>query len=72
MFGNALTGFFLGALAKLQKVTNSVVYVCPSALNNSTSTGRIFVKIDITEYFSKICRENEVALQSDQNNGYFT
>jgi len=66
MFGNALTGFFLGALAKLQKVTNSVVYVCPSALNNSTSTGRIFMKFYIWVFFENLPRKyKQVSLKSD-------
>jgi len=43
---------FLGALVKLQKGTISFVMsvflsVCPSAWNNSTSTGWIFMKFDI-------------------------
>jgi hypothetical protein len=39
---------FLGALAKLRKAAISfVMSVCPSAWNNSASTGRIFVKFDI-------------------------
>ena len=35
---------FLGALSKLRK---AIMWVCPSAYNNSASTGRIFVKFYI-------------------------
>ena len=39
---------FLGAFAQLLKATISVVMsVCPSAWNNSATTGRILVKFDI-------------------------
>ena len=39
---------FLGAFAKLRKVTVSFVMpVCPSACKNSAPTGRILMKLDI-------------------------
>jgi hypothetical protein len=47
----------LGAFATLRKATISfVVSVRPSARNNSTHTGRIFMKFD---HFSKICHESK-------------
>jgi hypothetical protein len=43
---------FLGAFAELPKSPISfVTCVCPSAWNNSASTGRIFVKFDILLFF---------------------
>jgi hypothetical protein len=48
---------FLRAFAKLRKATISfVMSVRPSAWNNSTLTGRIFMKFDI-EHFSKLRQE---------------
>jgi len=54
-----LKGQILGAFSKLQKATVSFVKsvrpsVRPTAWNNSSSTGRIF----IFESFSEICPEN--------------
>ena len=54
-------GLFLGAFAKLRKATVTfVMSVCPSAWNNSVSTGRILMKPDIRAlfFFSKTCQEN--------------
>ena len=43
------------AFSKLRKVTISfVLSVCPSAWNNSASTGRIFMNFDVW-VFPKIC-----------------
>jgi len=40
---------------------------------SSAATGRIFMKFDILMFFSsKICPKIQVALQADNNNGYFT
>jgi len=52
----------LGAFAKLRKATISFVMSVrlsghPSVWNNSTPTGRIFMKFDMT-MLSKICKEN--------------
>jgi len=48
---------FLVAFEKLKIVTiNSVMYVCPSALNNSAPTGRIFMKFEIY-VFLVICQK---------------
>jgi hypothetical protein len=41
---------------------------CLTAWNNLTPNGRIFI---IFEYFSKICRENQIRLKYDTNDGYF-
>ena len=50
-----------GLFAKLRKAYNWLppfrLSVSSSAWNNSTPTGRIFMKFD-RHYFSKICREN--------------
>ena len=40
---------------------------CFSVWNNSTPTGRIFMKFDIFRSF-----ENQILLKLDKNNGYFT
>jgi hypothetical protein len=49
---------FLDTLEKLRKENISfVMSVCPSALNNSASTERIFMKFGF-RYVSKICPEN--------------
>jgi len=45
-----------------------MVSVSPSVrMKNSAPTERIFMKFDI-EYFSKICREIQDSLKSDNNN----
>jgi hypothetical protein len=42
----------LGSFAKLREATISfVMSVCPSAWNNTTSTGGIFMEFDIWVYF---------------------
>ena len=46
--------------------------VCPSSWNNSTSTGRIFMKVDIWVFLKKSVWEIQVSLKSDKNNRYFT
>jgi hypothetical protein len=47
--------FLCGAFAKLRKATISfVMSVRPSTWNNSAPTGRIFIKFDIYDDFSKI------------------
>jgi hypothetical protein len=43
----AAMGEMLGALAKLRKATITFLSVCPSGWNNSASTGRILMKLDI-------------------------
>ena len=51
------TSSILGAFAKLRKATISFVMFCLSAWNNSTPTGRIFMKFNIRVVF-KTLREN--------------
>jgi len=46
--------------------------VCPSARNNSASTGRIFMKFDICLFFRKPVERIPGSLESDNNNGYIT
>ena len=46
---------FLGSCEAMRKATiNFAVSVCPSAWNNSTSTGRIFMKFDIWVFFENL------------------
>jgi len=64
---------FLGAFAKLRKPTiNFVVSVRLSAWNNSTATGKIFIKFEISVFFRKFVEKIQVSLTSDMNIGYFT
>ena len=49
----------LGAFAKLRKATICfVMSVCLSAWNTSSPTRSILMKRDISDFFSKFCREN--------------
>ena len=41
----------------------SYVSVCPSAWNNSTLTGRIFVKFDISAFFENLWRKKRSEVQ---------
>jgi hypothetical protein len=59
---------FLGAFAKLQKVTISFIM---SAWNNATATGRILMKLDLS-FSQKSVKKIQVSLKSDENYGYFT
>ena len=68
---------FLGAFAKLRKVTiSSVIFVCPSVRlcarpfvwNNSIATGRISMKFDVWVFFRKCVAKIQVSLKPDQNN----
>jgi len=49
--------------------------VCPSvslsAWRKSAPTERIFVKINILEFFKKSINKIQVSIKSDKNNGYF-
>jgi hypothetical protein len=46
---------FLGAFAKLRKVTvSSCLFACPSARNNSAPNRRIFVKCYILVFFENL------------------
>ena len=63
--------------AKLRRTTISFVMsvrlsVSLSAWNNSAPTRHIFMKFDISEFFENLYRKNQISLQSDKNNGYFT
>jgi prolipoprotein diacylglyceryltransferase len=73
---DTLLAVILGAFAKLRTVIIGFVMsvrlsVRLFAWNNSAPTGRIFMNFNIS-YFSKICREIQVSLQSENNNGYYT
>jgi len=64
-----------GAFGKLRQTTVSFVMPVSQsvrlyALKNSAPSGRIFIKFNIW-VFSKICREKQIWLKSDKNNGYF-
>jgi hypothetical protein len=49
---------FLGVFAKIRNATISfVVSVRPSAWNNSTSTGQIFIKFGISVFFENLSRK---------------
>ena len=64
---------FLGAIAKLRRATVIfVMCVCLSAWNNSSATGRRFMKFDIWGFFENLSRKIRVWWKSDENNGYFT
>jgi len=70
-----VTAWFLSAFSKLRKATilaSCCLSVCPSAWNNSTPTGRIFVKFDIWLFFLKCVEKIRFSLTSGKNNRYFT
>jgi hypothetical protein len=47
--------------------------VSPSACNNLTPTGRIFIKFDIWGFFENLSwKKNQISLKSDKNNRYYT
>ena len=51
----------------------SFLSVCPSALNNSAVTGRIFpLNLIFDKIFENLPRKFKVSLKSDTNNGYST
>jgi len=62
---------FLRAFAKLLKAT-IVMSVCPSAWNNSASTGRIFMKFDNSIFFENLSTKIQISLKSENNNGHST
>jgi len=79
--------YFTGALAKKKKkkkklllllllllrfVMSVLPLIPPSAWNNSTPTGCIFVKFDRSQFFEKSVEEIQFSLKSDNKNGYFT
>ena len=62
---------FLGAFAKLRKATTSLAMsVSPHGTTRLPLDG--FLRNFIFEYFWKICREIQVSLKYDNNNGYLT
>ena len=65
---------FLGAFANLRKATVSfVMSVRPFALNKSSPTGRVLIKLDILGvFFRKFVEKIEVSLKSGKNNGCYT
>jgi hypothetical protein len=66
-------GTLLAPFAKFRKVTiNFVMFVRPSAYNNSAPTRLIFVKTVIAAVFETLSRKLKISLKSDNNNGYFT
>jgi hypothetical protein len=69
----SLSLVLLGAFAKLRKTTIYFVVtrVCPYAWNNSTPTGRIFMKFLYLCVFRKSMEKMQVSLKSDKNKGYF-
>ena len=52
-------------------LASSCLSVCPSAWNNSASTGRIFMKFLYMTIFRKSVEKIQVPLKSDKNKGYF-
>jgi hypothetical protein len=62
----------------LRKATISLIcpsvrlYLGPFAWNTSASTGRIFTKFGIWEFFDKQSKKKYVSLKSDNNNGQLT
>jgi hypothetical protein len=63
----------LGAFAKYRKATISfVMFVRPSARNNSAPTGWIIVEFYIWVFFRNIPENIKVLLKSVKNNRYFT
>jgi len=65
----------LDAFAKLRKISMSfVMFVRPSAWNNSALTGWIFMKVDIFAFYIYIYIyfKIQVSLKSDKNDWYFT
>ena len=66
---------FLGAFEKLRKTT-TIFVVClsvrPSAWNNSSTTGRIFMKFDIWLFFESLFENFQRSLKSEKNDRYFT
>ena len=46
------------------------LHVCPSAWNDSATTGRIFIKFDILVFFESV-EHIQVELRSEKNYGYF-
>ena len=62
----------LGVLEKLLKATvNFVISVPLSAWNNSASTIRVFMKLDVWVIFLKIVEKIRSSLNFHKNNGYF-
>ena len=63
--------FFSCAFAKLRKASS-----CPSvrlsARNKSAPTGRIFIKLDVCEFFRKYVEKIQVSFKSNKSNGYYT
>jgi len=54
-------------------LSSTFLSVCPSAWNNSASTGRIFMKFEITFFFSRKSVEKiQASLKPGKNNGYLT
>jgi hypothetical protein len=49
----------LGGFAKLRKTIISFKSVWPFALNNSVPTERIFMKLDIWEFFQNVSRKSK-------------
>jgi len=65
---------FVGALAKLWEATISffILFVRPTARNNSAPIGRIFTKFNSLKIFRKSIEKIQVLLKSDKHYGYFT
>jgi hypothetical protein len=70
-------GLFLGALAKLRKVTISLhmpvcLSVCPSAWNNSARLDGFSGNLIFDDFSRKSVKKIQVPLKSDKNCGYLT
>jgi len=55
---------------KKRLLASSCLSVHPSAWKHWSPTRRIFMKINIYEYFPKICRENSSYIKTWQHNGH--
>ena len=75
-FSTSVRPIFFSVLctfAKLQEVNiRYVMSVCDTAWNNSVSTRRIFMDIDVWVFFDNLSKKIQVSLKSDKNKGYFT
>jgi len=72
--------FFVAFRKILRKAIIFLTSACPPSVclsihhgHNSASTGRIFIKFDISVFSPrKSVEKSQVALKADKNNGYFT
>jgi len=69
---SAFAGLWNGTISFAMSVLSVCPSVLPSAWRNSAPTGRIFMKIDIWNFFWKSGQKIQVLLKSDKNSGYFS